>query len=380
MATVNYNLVNLTDADIQEIGNKYLMGWHDLSEYGFRIKGFNKQRAIRNFPQLDKDVSFAFRIDYVQDHYSFEDIKEGIYSYMLNNRMDEARWTGIELFDCRFGRDYAKIFKELLGDVVYSELSELCRVKKSKETQLKLYGGVGLAGDVARNKALTTNMEVRGVKNPMFDPNVKSKLEKTNVEKYGGASPFSSKTIRDKASRTRLRNIQKEMESFRDGGIIDGSVFKNSKSEMIVFYELIKKFGKDDVYFQYGKHPYDKRYPYNCDFYIKSLDLFIEMNLYYSHGNHWFDSSNHDDCLRVKHLQQTDKRRNRVAVDTWVRVDVEKRNKAKSENIKYLVFWDSSTYSIKKERLPNLNDFYEWFDDYDCDYKSFVKDNPENTY
>ena len=29
---------------------------------------------------------------------------------------------------------------------------------------------------------------------------------------------------------------------------------------------------------------------------------------------------------------------------------------------------------------PVLSDFYNWFYDYGCDYKSFITDHPENTY
>ena len=50
--------------------------------------------------------------------------------------------------------------------------------------------------------------------------------------------------------------------------------FNSSKIETIYKNKLIEKFGIEDVIYQYM----DERYPFNCDFYIKSLDLFIEIN------------------------------------------------------------------------------------------------------
>ena len=50
--------------------------------------------------------------------------------------------------------------------------------------------------------------------------------------------------------------------------------FNTSKVELNMFNILCDKFGSNDVITQY----YDARYPFACDFYVKSLDLFIELN------------------------------------------------------------------------------------------------------
>lgn len=380
IVTVNKNLVNLTDHDIERIGEMYLKGWHDLSEYGFRIKGFNNTRVSRGYPALDTNKSILYRIDLIQENYTYDEIKQTIQNYMMDNLMADARWTGIELFGCRFGREYVKVFKTLLGADVYKDIAESSRVSKLTETQIDLYGGVGLAGEQAKDKALQTNIKTRGVSNPMHDPKVKKSLRVTNQAKYGGPSPFSSPEIRRKAEKVRLVNVLDAMVTWKKDGLINNRIFKGAPSEMIVFYELVQRFGKDDVYYQYGKHPYDKRYPYNCDFYIKSLDLFIEINAHYSHGGHWYDDGNHDDRLRVKHLVSSGKKRNVSAIDVWTRTDVEKRAKAKQEGLNYLVFWDSSIHRENKKVVPNLFDFYEWLYDYDTNTDKFLKDNPKNTY
>ena len=54
---------------------------------------------------------------------------------------------------------------------------------------------------------------------------------------------------------------------------------------------LLIIFEKDDIIRQY----YDKdRYPFNCDFYIKSKDLFIEYQGHPSHGYCPFNRNNRE--------------------------------------------------------------------------------------
>ena len=68
-----------------------------------------------------------------------------------------------------------------------------------------------------------------------------------------------------------------------------------SKSEDRVYDFLTSKFGKEDIERQYRSNSY----PFSCDFYIKSLDLYIECNFGWTHGKHWFDSNNKDDIAVV---------------------------------------------------------------------------------
>lgn len=379
--TINQKLEALSLEEIKLVSEKYLMGWHDLEKpYGFRVKGLNRKRAEYGLPALTKEDSLSYRIDYIKNHYSDEQIESEIYAYVKNTRMDAARWVGIEILDCRFGREYAKAFKLLLGNQKYRKLAEYCRVRKLTETQQNLYGGVGLAGKNTYDKAVQTNLQKYGVSNVMQNDDVKSVLAERNTLRYGGSSPFCSQEVHAKAMKNKIQNIHNALDAYKKGGIINDSIFKQSNYEMIVFYELINHFGKNDVFYEYGLHPYDARYPFSCDFYIKSLDLFIEINAHYSHGGHWFDASLHDDVLRQQHLLSSGKKRSLAAVKTWCEKDVKKRQKAKESGIRYLVFWDASVHMENKERVPNLKDFYQWMIDYQCDYESFVKDNPSNTY
>lgn len=366
MPTINKNLQALSESEIEDISIKYLMGWHDLEKlYGFRVKGLNHRRRDMGLRELNKEWSNEYRVNYIQSHFSQNEIHASLFDYVLNHRVGETRWTGIEVLDCRFGREYAKLFKILLGNHEYRKLSELCRVSKLMETQ-NMNGGVGLANPIAKERMINTNLQRYGMKNPMQRDDVVL------------VSPFVDVNVRKKAMNTKARRVVDMMVEFKKTG--DVSVLNMSQPKCIVFTALIGKFGRDDVFYSYGVHPYDERYPFNCDFYIRSLDLFIELNNHYSHGNHWYDVNNHDDQLRVSHLLQSSSKKSREAVHVWTEVDVRKREKAKSSGIRYLVFWDSFYCQVDKKRYPRLMDFYEWFDEFDCNYDVFINAHPENTY
>ena len=381
MATVNQKLESLTRAEVDAISDEYLRGYHDLMRYGFRIKGFNHKREAFGLEPLTPEMSFDYRINYIRAHYMPDEIRSTIREYLMSARVGDTRWSGIELFGCRFGREYARAFKTLLGSHEYRELSEGLRVRKLEETQMQLYGGIGLAGSDAKDKAVQTNMVRYGVENPMQNAGVQAKLASVNMNKYGGVSPFCSDAVLSKARQTRLSNLREAILAYKRTGMIDEHLFRQSPHEFVVMHYLCSRFGSDDIYYQYGLHPYDARYPYSCDFYVKSLDLFIELNCHYSHGDHWFDANDHDDVLRKQHLLMSDSKRSRNAVKVWTETDVEKRQKAALSGIRYLVFWDGSCHQENhNRRIPNLADFMQWFQGYQCDYDSFVRDHPENTY
>lgn len=381
MATVNKNLESLTEDDVIRISEHYLMGWHNIEkEFGFRVKGLNKRRAEMGLTALDKNVSLDYRLAYITSHYSSNEIHSAIENVLKNSRVAENRWSGIELLDCRFGRDYIRAFRHLLGSSEYRKLSEKYRVDKLKETQTEKYGGVGLAGKDTAKKAIKTNTLRYGVSNPMQSDEIKQTLLNNNKAKFGGVSPFNSADVRAKAIESRDKKIHSQMNEFRKNGSVSDLDCFESEAEKIVFGKLVSRFGKNDVFYQYGIHPADKRYPFNCDFYIKSLDLFIELNGHYSHHTHWFDANNPDDILRKKHLLDSGKKRSINAVKVWCDADVNKRACAKKNALNYLVFWDGSNKQINKQRIPALRDFYEWFDTYDCDTNAFLNAHPENTY
>ena len=108
-------------------------------------------------------------------------------------------------------------------------------------------------------------------------------------------------------------------------------------------------FGKSDIDRWYNK---DVRYPFHVDFYIKSLDLFIELNATWLHGKHWFNPNDKGDINRLNvyvDKVKMGKMFYQSAIDVWTKRDVLKRETAKKNHLKYMVFWNQ-----------DLSDFYQW--------------------
>lgn len=76
----------------------------------------------------------------------------------------------------------------------------------------------------------------------------------------------------------------------------ENNSFPSNKEEDSFYNLLLQIFPKEDIERQYS----DSRYPFNCDFYIRSLDLFIELNFHFTHGFHPFNSNSKEDQIQLE--------------------------------------------------------------------------------
>lgn len=144
--------------------------------------------------------------------------------------------------------------------------------------------------------------------------------------------------------------VKKSWETKRKNG-----TFNTSKPELTLHKLLMDMFGDDDIETQYNS---DARYPFHCDFYVKSLDLFIELNAHWSHGRHWFDENNEDDLASLASWQEKAKQKGsryyHAAIDVWTKRDPLKRKTAEQNHLNYAVFWQQDL-SDAREYLSNLS-------------------------
>ena len=137
--------------------------------------------------------------------------------------------------------------------------------------------------------------------------------------------------------------VHKSWETKRKNG-----TFNTSKPEETMKSLLIDIFGKDDVFCQYDA---DTRYPFACDFYIKSSDLFIELNAHWSHGGHWFNKNDDNDLQKLtvwtKRAQQKGSRYYHAAIYVWTERDLMKKAIAEKNNLNYLVFWNQDLSDVR---------------------------------
>jgi hypothetical protein len=190
--------------------------------------------------------------------------------------------------------------------------------------------------DEFKQKAKQTNLAKYGVEHASQAAEVRAKQQNTLQERYGVDNPFKSKEIMstvDKKAR-----LAKSVQTKRNN-----QTFTKSASEEAFYEELLKYFCYDDIYRQYS----DNRYPFRCDFYIKSLDLFIEVNLHWTHYTHPFDPTKSEDLnqleiFRLKNTKGYDK-----LIEVWTIRDPEKQKAATASKINYRVLYN-------KQDITNL--------------------------
>lgn len=120
----------------------------------------------------------------------------------------------------------------------------------------------------------------------------------------------------------------------------NGTLGKNvdTKAEREFYDYLLTMFEADDI-----MHPYlDKeRYPFRCDFYIKSIDKFIEVHGNWTHGGRPFDPNDVECQKQLADWQEKAKvsKYYQNAIYTWTDLDVRKAEIAKKNNLNFEVIY-----------------------------------------
>ena len=193
---------------------------------------------------------------------------------------------------------------------------------KSKETCLEKYGveNYSLCDDSKKRKKETC-LEKYGVENYTKTEEYKIKRKKTCLEKYGVEYPQQLDDVKYKQYLTSKRN----------------NTMGKSKIEDELYNILKIKY--TDVIRQYQS----EKYPYRCDFYIPSIDTYIEYQGFWTHGGEPYIGTK-EQKEKVKLWENKNTSQYRKAINDWTIKDVEKRNKAKNNNIKWLEFFNKETF------------------------------------
>lgn len=229
-------------------------------------------------------------------------------------------------------------FKEKYG---VSNPSQMDSVKKKKElTSLNKYGVKSWAQSDEGRKRLHKIVS---------SDEVQSKIKSTCIKKYGVSSSLLIPSVREK----QIESIRSDAYKKKRSEISSSDEFQtkawnkkiengtaNTSSYEEKFYEfLCEKLGANDIVRNYRCD----RYPYRCDFYIKSKDMFIELNIHWSHGGHEFDCKNQQDLDKLKlwsNKLNQHKKQYGTAITVWTVKDKEKIKTAKQNNLNYIVLWN----------------------------------------
>ena len=202
-----------------------------------------------------------------------------------------------------------------------------------------------------------------GVDNPTKCKEIKEKIKKTSLERYGVDNPSKSEEVKEKINnvarvkygvkymvllkQARQAAISKEAQQKKYETKKKNHTFNSSSVESFILDKLKLKF--PDTVSQYKSD----EYPFTCDFYIPCLDLYIEYNEMWTHGNEPFDSENINHQKRLKKMQDKaiTSKFYRNAIYVWTDLDVRKRQTAKTNNLNFLEFFNVQQFNYWYESL-----------------------------
>ena len=178
--------------------------------------------------------------------------------------------------------------------------------KRTIDHQKELYGGAGFA-----------------IKSKEEQIEVAKKANKAMWDKYHMNKEFAQ-AYQNSQSKTKRKH----------------NSFNTSTKEIESLNELISIYGKEDVSSQYNSDP---RYPFNCDFYIKSEDLFIELNAHWTHGEHPFNINDPEDLKILENWKEKAKTSKfyENAIETWTVRDVNKLQYLIKNNLKFKLIYNN---------------------------------------
>lgn len=155
---------------------------------------------------------------------------------------------------------------------------------------------------------------------------------KTLQNKYNGRSPIVDLNIQKNRFNTMRKN----------------KTFNSSKVEIEVNIKLKSIYS--DVKYIYKD---DARYPFNCDFYIPSKDLFIELNFHWTHGKEPFDKNNprHIEILNKWKEKSIKSNFYKTAINIWTIRDPLKLKTFQENCLNYKIFYNKKDLD---EWLRNL--------------------------
>lgn len=293
-----------------------------------KIKSNLEKYGVEHTSQLkevtDKRTkSRADHVNEIQQHVRESLYKKyGAYDVMhIPHILQKIKNTNLKKFGVEFPLQQLK--KE--NSEIYQKISQTCINKFGVDSLLK--------NKEVREKIKQTNIQKYGVDNPLKNKEIREKIKQTNIQKYGVDNPLKNKEIWKKSQDNR-------------------QISSKSKLENNFLNYLKLKYESDDIITQYKS----KEYPYYCDFYIKSINLYIEIQGHWTHNDHPFDINNLNDQLimdiwRTKSLSD---KYYKNALNTWTIKDVEKRNTAIQNNLNYLEIFGKT----------DLNKYIDIFENY----------------
>ena len=120
------------------------------------------------------------------------------------------------------------------------------------------------------------------------------------------------------------------------------NTFNTSKPEEEIYKLLVEKFNKVERQYK------SDLYPFNCDFYIPKLDLYIEYQGFWHHGLKPYNEKDQKCIELINKWKNKNTKFYNTALKIYLIKDPLKRKIAKENNLNYLEFF-------------NMKEFLEWY-------------------
>lgn len=252
----------------------------------------------------------------------------------------------------------------------------------------KKYCSLKCATPHIKEQGLKTIQERYGVNNIAKIPSAKSKIKQTMLDKYGVEyfcttekciNAGHTKDALKKGSKTRQQTclnkygvdnvwkLKKNIEYTHSPEVLKRAHDTRKLNGWTRSYN--EKYFKEflDLHSINFKHNYKSNtYPWLVDFYLVDYDLYIELNIFWMHGGHWFDSNNEDDIKLLKYWKSKSKSTYyQDAIYVWTKSDIAKRDFAVKNYLNYVVLWNKLQINQFLADLESGKQF-NGFIDYNC--------------
>ena len=316
------------------------------------------------------------KIEYFDDYVNYRGTivkKEDVYTYYIV--YNHSKIETIEHFqisnDClsnafkKWGIRKSKKQAHLLNEKTQQERygdPHYNNHEKYKQTMLEKYGIDNIFKDTdyiaeCRRKKI-------GVAYPAQDKTIQNKIQNTCRQRYGEhyeiITEKRKKTCRKQYGVDFVMQVPEFARKCAVSGNFGRKAFETkkrngttntSKPEENFYSWLLTVFDRSDIKRNYKC----SLYPWHCDFYISSINTFIELNLFWTHGDEPYIGTDEQIELVKKFEEKVKegKPQYKTAIEVWTKVDVAKRNTAVMNNLRYFCVYNSEQINELKEKLVN---------------------------
>ena len=232
-------------------------------------------------------------------------------------------------------------YKEMIEKVRLTSLQKynnptFNNVEKNKRTKKANYGNENYNN---RKKVKQTCLQKYGTDNVFKVPEIKEKYKKTCLQKYG-VTWF----LKSDLHKSLYKNPEWEQnrQKTRNLTLKKHNSFNKSKQEDQIYDLLLQKYIKVERQYK------SEIYPFSCDFYIPELNLYIEYQGTWEHGNKPYDKNDLECIDLLNKWNIKNKIRYKNAIKIYTISDPLKRQIAKENNLNWIEFF-------------NMKEFEEWY-------------------